>query len=77
MILSLVLSLTMKQVDYTVAFVHAPIGNEEFYVEMPQGFSQTGKVIKLKSAFLLRQSLVNFYNFIKEKLESIRFVNLQ
>ena len=37
LILSLILGWSTRQVDYTTAFLHAPI-SEEVYVEMPQGF---------------------------------------
>ena len=47
LILSQVIGLATKQVDYTAAFVHAPI-NEDVYVEMPQGFAEHGQVLKLK-----------------------------
>ena len=38
LIMSVILDLKTKQVDYTAAFVHAPIGKLEVYVEMPKGF---------------------------------------
>jgi hypothetical protein len=43
LILSQVLSLSSKQVDYTAAFVHAPI-TDTVYVEIPRGFSEPGKL---------------------------------
>ena len=74
LILSLILNLSTKQVDYTAAFVHAPIGNKDVYVEMPHGFKEEGKVLKLnKSLYGLKQSPVNFYNHIKSKLEATGF----
>jgi hypothetical protein len=59
--MSLLLGFTTKQVDYSAAFVHAPIdkdpdwenmAEEEWaksgvFLQMPQGFSQDGKVLKL------------------------------
>jgi hypothetical protein len=62
LILSIILGLSTRQVDYTAAFVHAPIDKDPdwdsltpmeqerhgIYVEMPQGFSEPGKVLKLK-----------------------------
>jgi hypothetical protein len=62
LILSAILGLSTKQVDYTAAFVHAPIdkdpnwesmSSEEkarsgVYLHMPRGFYQPGKVLKLK-----------------------------
>jgi hypothetical protein len=61
LILSIVLGLSTKQVDYTAAFVHAPIDKDPnwdnltkeeqqkcgVYIDMPRGFSQPGKVLKL------------------------------
>ncbi|CAJ1967493.1 unnamed protein product [Cylindrotheca closterium] len=74
LILSLVLGLETKQVDYTAAFTHAPIGDKEVFCEMPRGFAEEGKVLKLnKSLYGLKQSPVNFFNFIKGKLENAGF----
>jgi hypothetical protein len=79
-------------VDVCQAFIHAPIdkppgfdlmSKEEqrrqgVYVEMPRGFSQPGKVLKLKkSLYGLRQSPRNYYQFSREKLESIGFKCLE
>jgi hypothetical protein len=61
LILSIVLGLSTKQVDYTAAPVHAPIDKDPnwdnltkeeqqkcgVYIDMPRGFSQPGKVLKL------------------------------
>ena len=67
--LSTILGLHTKQVDYTAAFIHAPIDGEVF-VEMPRGFSQHGKVLKLrKSIYGLKQSPRNFFQHLKCKLE--------
>ena len=44
---SLQLSLSTRQVDYTVAFLHAPV-DTAIFVEPPRGFEQPGKVFKLK-----------------------------
>ena len=47
LILAMKLNLCTKQVDYTAAFVQAPI-TESVYVEAPRGFSESGnKVLKL------------------------------
>ena len=60
--------------DYTTAFLHAPI-TDEVYVEMPQGFREPGKVLKLKrSLYGLKQSPHNFYKHLKGQLESVGFV---
>ena len=70
LILSLILNLQTKQVDYTAAFLHAPIDKDPnwdtmnaeerdqggVYVQMPRGFSKPGKVLKLKrSLYRLKQ----------------------
>jgi hypothetical protein len=61
MILTIILGLLTKQVNYTAAFLHAPIGRnpnwdslskeeqrrDGVFVEMPRGFSEGGKVLKL------------------------------
>jgi hypothetical protein len=31
------------------AFIHAPI-DEDMYVDMPRGFSESGKILKLKKS---------------------------
>jgi hypothetical protein len=62
LILSAILSLSTKQVDYTAAFIHAPIDKDlnwdsmsekernrsGVFVHMPCGFNKPGKVLKLK-----------------------------
>ena len=88
LILSVQLSLETKQVDNTSAFVHAEIdkppnfdtmSKEEqertgVYVEMPRGFLQKGKVLKLKkSLYGLKQSPRNFFHHLKSKLERVGF----
>lgn len=72
--LSMILGLASRQVDYTAAFIHAPI-EEDVFVEMPRGFTEPGKVLKLKkSLYGLRQSPKNFFNFISERLENVGLV---
>lgn len=88
LILSIILGLSTRQVDYTAAFVHAPIDKDPewdnmteeqrqrsgVYIEMPRGFSQPGKVLKLKrSLYGLKQSPRNFFQHLKSKLEGIGF----
>ena len=88
LIMSLILNLATKQVDYTAAFVHAPIdkppnfhqmSKEEqqksgVYVDMPRGFSTAGKVLKLKkSLYGLKQAPRNFFHHLKKQLESLGF----
>ena len=64
LIMSIILNLSTKQVDYTAAFVHAPIDlpprynqmskreqeQAGIYIEMHRGFMQSGKVLKLKKS---------------------------
>jgi Reverse transcriptase (RNA-dependent DNA polymerase) len=90
LILSVILNLSTKQVDYTAAFVHAPIDKSPLYdtmtddekeksgvyVAMPRGFIQQGKVLRLKkSLYGLKQAPRNFFLHLKAKLESIGFVS--
>ena len=50
-------------------FVYALIDNKDVYVKKPRDCSEPGKVLNLnKSSYRLKQSPVNFYNHIKEKL---------
>ena len=54
--------------------MHAPIGSKDVFVEMPRGFRKTGKVLKLnKSLYGLKQAPINFFTFIKGKLELAGF----
>ena len=83
LILSIIMDLESVQVDYTAAFVHAPIDKDPkfdllsaeeqdrrgVYLEMPRGFRKPGKVLKLKkSLYGLRQSPRNWYLHLKSKL---------
>jgi Reverse transcriptase (RNA-dependent DNA polymerase) len=92
LVLSVILNLATKQVDYTAAFVHAPIdkppnfdslSSEEqaktgVFVSMPRGFSQPNKVLRLKkSLYGLKQAPRNFFLYLKGKLEKIGFKSQQ
>ena len=70
MILSIKLNLCTKQVDYTAAFVQAPI-TEEVYVEPPRGFPLVGnKVLKLcRCLYGLKQAPRNWFNHLKTQLK--------
>ena len=76
--------------DYTAVFLHAPIDEDPDYanltaeerrrsgvfVEMPKGFSEPGKVLKLKKSLNgLKQAPRNFFQHLKGKLEKIGFVS--
>ena len=68
LILTVVLGLKSKQVDYTAAFVHAPV-EEDIYVEMPRGFETPNHVLKLKkSLYGLKQSPRNFFHHLRQGL---------
>jgi hypothetical protein len=88
LILSVILGLSTKQVDYTAAFLHAPIDKDPdwdqlteeerarrgVFVEMPRGFHEAGKVLKLKkSLYGLKQSPWSFFQHLKSKLEAVGF----
>jgi hypothetical protein len=90
LVLSLILKLSTRQVDYTAAFLHANINRDPNYdnmtkeerqrsgvfVEMPRGLKVPGKVLKLKtSLYRLKQAPRNFFQHLKAKLESIGFVS--
>lgn len=70
LILSVVLGLSTAQVDYTAAFVQAPLGEgEEVFVEMPRGFKESGKVLQLKRALYgLKQSPKTWFEHLRSKL---------
>ena len=74
LIISILLNLSTKQVDYTCAFLHAPV-TDEIYVEMPKGYQQPGKVLKLKrSLYGLKQAPRNFYLHLRKALEDQNFI---
>jgi Reverse transcriptase (RNA-dependent DNA polymerase) len=73
LMVSLMMNLSTRQVDYTAAFLHAPL-DDEVYCEMPRGFRQKGKVLKLKrSLYGLKQSPKNFFEHLKGRLEMLGF----
>ena len=91
LILSIILGLHTVQVDYTAAFVHAPIdqyplwhnfsdgekAKEGVYVLMPRGFTEPGNVQKLKRCFYgLKQSRRNFFQHLKKILELFGFISV-
>ena len=88
LVLSAQLSLATKQVDFTAAFVHAdidlPPGYENLtqeekdrsgvYVEMPRGFAEPGKVLKLKkNLYGLKQAPRNWGKHRDENLKAVGF----
>lgn len=73
LIMSILLNLKTKQVDYVAAFIQSDIDTEVF-VEMPRGFSTPGKVLRLKkSLYGLKQSPRNHFNNLSSKLEELGF----
>ena len=89
LLLTAQLELKSAQVDYVAAFVHAPIPlpdnyNEldeleqkkaRLYVEMPRGFQEEGKVLRLNKALYGSKNAPScFFNFLKANLEAIGFV---
>jgi hypothetical protein len=51
LILTVVFQLHSKQVDYTLAFLHAPLDDGEVvFVRMPRRFDRPGYVMKLKKS---------------------------
>jgi hypothetical protein len=86
LILSILLDLQTVQVDYTAAFLHADIDKDPnwanmseaereksgVYLEMPRGFRDEGKVLRLRnSLYGVKQAPRNFFLHLKEKLEKI------
>ena len=73
LILSVILGLDTKQVNYTCAFLHAPI-TEDVYVHIPRGFKEGRKVLKRqRSMYGLHQSSRNFFEHLKEILIKVGF----
>jgi hypothetical protein len=73
LVMTIIMGLENKQIDYTAAFVQAPI-DTDVYIEMPRMFSAQGKVWKLrKSIYGLKQSPRNYFLHLKQKLERLGF----
>ena len=73
LMVSILLNLETRQVDYLTAFTQSPI-DTEVYIEMPRGFGTPGKVLRLKkSLYGLKQSPRNYYQHLRSKLEDIGF----
>ena len=71
LILEVLLGLKSKQGDVTAAFLHADFEEgEEVFVEMPRGFRQDGKVLKLrKTLYGCRQSPRAFWKYLVAKMD--------
>ena len=76
------------QVNYTAAFIQAPIDHDPQWVtmtpeekecsgvffEMPRGFSHPGKTLKPKrSLYRLKQSPQKFFHYLKRNLQQVSF----
>ena len=62
-----------KQVEYTCAFLHAPI-TEDVHVRMPRGFQEDGKALKLDELLHgLCHSPRNFFEHLKANLLKVGF----
>ena len=72
LILEILMKLKSKQGDVTAAFLHAELGPEEkVYVEMPLGFRQRGKVLRLKKTLYgLRQSPRMFWKYLTNAMKA-------
>ncbi len=70
LILEILLGLKSKQGDVSAEFLHADLEpGEEVFVEMPRGFTQPGKCLKLKKMLYgLRQSPRAFWKYVVEKM---------
>ena len=88
LVLTGIMGLKSRQIDFTAAFVHADIDKPPnwnqltkaeqdqsgVFIEMLQGFQEAGKVLKLrKSLYGLRQSPRLWTKFLKDNLEAIGF----
>lgn len=72
LVLQVILDLKSKQGDVTAAFLHGEFGENDLpvFLEMPRGFQQEGKVLKLKrTLYGLRQSPRAFWKFMIQKME--------
>jgi len=70
LILSTIYKLSLCQVYYTAAFVHAEV-KEDMYIDIPCGFRKPGKVLKLKNLLNeLQQTPSNFFKYLKSKFAS-------
>jgi hypothetical protein len=73
LIMTILLNLENKQIDYTAAFMQAPI-DHDVYVEMPKLFQVNGKVWKLKRALYgLKDAPQAYFLHTKGELEELGF----
>jgi hypothetical protein len=73
LIMTILLKLENKQIDYTAAFLQAPL-DHDVYVEMPKLFEADGKVWMLKRAIYGLKDVPRAYVLhTKDKLEDLNF----
>jgi len=73
LIMTILLNLENKQIDYTAAFLQAPL-DHDVYVEMPKLFQVEGKVWLLKRAIYgLKDAPRAYFIHTKNKLEELNF----
>jgi hypothetical protein len=73
LIMTILLNLENKQIDYTAAFMQASL-DHDVYVEMPKLFEVNGKVWKLKQALYgLKDAPRAYFVHTKNKLEELGF----
>ena len=77
LILSLVLGMKTRSIDFTLAYTQAPI-DTEMYIEVPAGFEVDGEkgkyVLKLrKNLYGLKQAGLNWYETLQKYLKQIGF----
>ena len=71
LIMSIILNLDTKQVDYTLAFVHAE-AEPGTYIEMPRMFEREGYILELKrNLYGQRDAPLKKCNYLKAGLERI------
>jgi hypothetical protein len=73
LIMTILLNLENKQIDYTAAFLQAPL-DHDVYVDMPKLFQVEGKVWLLKRAIYgLKDAPRAYFIHTKNKLEELNF----
>ena len=71
--MTILVGLENQQINYTTAFVQAPI-DTDVYVKMPRLFSTPGKVWKLKKCIYgFKQSPHNYFLHVRGKFEKLGF----
>ena len=76
LVLTAILGLATKQVDYTLAFCQAKLKKDDppIFIEMPRMFETPGHILRLnRSLYGMKQSPLNFYNHLTEGLEARGF----